>query len=110
MQLEQRPHGVVGETVDISPPVGNEQELMYCAASQGFTDSVQALLADGRTHPDVQDRFGRTALHWAAGQGHLETVMVLSSTGASIDPRSRCNATPLMLAALGGHDNVVRHL
>ncbi|CAN0392745.1 unnamed protein product, partial [Scytosiphon promiscuus] len=36
--------------------------------------------------------------------------MVLSSTGASIDPRSRCNATPLMLAALGGHDNVVRHL
>ncbi|CAM9404638.1 unnamed protein product, partial [Hapterophycus canaliculatus] len=49
-------------------------------------------------------------LHWAAGQGHLETVIALLSSGASIHARSHCNASPLMLAASGGHDNIVRHL
>ncbi|CAN0309230.1 unnamed protein product, partial [Scytosiphon promiscuus] len=98
-----------GETAE-DPPVGEEQEMIHCAASQGITSSVKALLVDGRVHPDFQDRFGRTALHWAAGQGHLETVVALLSSGALIHLFSLCNATPLMLAALGGHDNVVRCL
>lgn len=86
--------------------------MIHCAASQGATSSVQALLADGRVHPDAQDRVGRTALHWAAGQGHLETVVALLTTKlkASIDAGSRCNASPLMLAALGGHVDTVRYL
>ncbi|CAN0309179.1 unnamed protein product, partial [Scytosiphon promiscuus] len=84
--------------------------MIHSASSQGKTASVQAMLTDGRINPCVKDRFGRTALHWAARQGYLETVVALLNAGAWIETFSRSSATPLMLAALGGHDNVVRCL
>ncbi|CAM9486124.1 unnamed protein product, partial [Ascophyllum nodosum] len=50
---------------------------------------------------------GRTALHWAAEQGHLLVTQALLNTGANFEPRCLQNRTPLMLATLGGHEEVV---
>ncbi|CAB1120608.1 unnamed protein product [Ectocarpus sp. CCAP 1310/34] len=93
-----------------STPIGEAGEIIHCAASQGLTFAVQALLAERRTACDAKDRFGKTPLHWAAGQGHVDTVLALVNAGALVDSRDHFNATPLMLAALGGHEHVVHCL
>ncbi|CAM9911091.1 unnamed protein product [Ectocarpus sp. 6 AP-2014] len=93
-----------------STPIGEAGEMVHCAASQGLTFAVQALLAEGRIACDAKDRFGKTPLHWAAGQGHVEIVLVLMGAGALVDSRDHFKATPLMLAALGGHEHVIRCL
>ncbi|CAN0368821.1 unnamed protein product, partial [Ectocarpus sp. 8 AP-2014] len=86
-----------------SAPIGEAGEIVHCAASQGLTFAVQALLAEGRIACDAKDRFGKTPLHWAAGQGHVDIVLALMDAGALVDSRDHFKATPLMLAALGGH-------
>ncbi|CAM9237143.1 unnamed protein product, partial [Laminaria digitata] len=55
----------------------------------------------------MSDRFGRTSLHWAAEQGHRNVVLALLRAGACVDPRSQRKATPIMLAASRGHEEVV---
>ncbi|CAM9538860.1 unnamed protein product [Ectocarpus fasciculatus] len=103
-------YSTVTDTPMNSAPVGEAGEIIHCAASQGLIFSVQALLAEGRIACDAKDRFGKTPLHWAAGQGHLDVVLTLIGAGALVDSRSHSKATPLMLAALSGHAHVVRCL
>ncbi|CAM9419719.1 unnamed protein product [Ectocarpus sp. 12 AP-2014] len=93
-----------------STPIGDAGEIVHCAASQGLTLAVQALLAEEHIACDAKDRFGKTPLHWAAGQGHIDIVLALMDAGAMVDSRDHFKATPLMLAALGGHEHVVRCL
>ena len=84
-----------------------EDTILHCAASQGLVDVVESILAKGETPCDLLDRYGRTALHWAAEQGHLLVTQALLNTGANFETRCLQNRTPLMLAALGGHEEVV---
>ena len=84
-----------------------ENTILHCAASQGLVDVVESILAKGKTPCDLLDRYGRTALHWAAEQGHLLVTQALLNTGANFETRCVQNRTPLMLAALGGHEEVV---
>lgn len=112
---------VVGKTLTKKSPAVDErdrgyhiikedEELLHSAASQGLVDTMEALLAKENISCDLLDRCGRTALHWAAEEGHPGVVHALVGAGACIESRSRYNATPLMLAALEGHVDVVRLL
>ncbi|CAB1120601.1 unnamed protein product [Ectocarpus sp. CCAP 1310/34] len=103
------PRSVTDKSMN-STPIGEAGEIIHCAASQGLTFAVQALLAERRTACDAKDRFGKTPLHWAAGQGHVDTVLALVDAGALVDSRDHFKATPLMLAALGGHEHVIHCL
>ncbi|CAM9146667.1 unnamed protein product, partial [Laminaria digitata] len=87
--------------------------MLHCAASQGMLSLVLALLraaTDERYACDLPDRFGRTPLHWAAEQGRCNVVLALLGARACFNPLSKRKATPIMLAALEGHVEVVRLL
>ena len=87
-----------GEEVDV---------MLHCAASQGLIDVVISILAKGNTPCDLLDHCGRTALHWAAEQGHLLVTQALLYAGAYVESQTPRKNTPLMLAALHGHEEVV---
>ena len=55
-----------------------------------------------------RDRYGRTALSWAAGCGHLEVVKLLLEAKAEVDSKDNYSQTPLSWAAEKGHEAVVR--
>lgn len=50
---------------------------------------------------------GNSALHFGAGEGHLDVVQALLAAGADPSPSSENGARPLHWAALGGHEQVV---
>lgn len=59
---------------------------------------------------DTLDANGLTALHWAAAYGQLTSIQLLVENGAFIDKLGPEGETPLLLAASGGHHDVVRYL
>lgn len=68
-------------------------------------DEIRELLASG-VKAEMQDRYGRTALHAAAMLGQVELARFLVSKGADINVRDREGRTPLMVSAsVGGFDH-----
>jgi 26S proteasome non-ATPase regulatory subunit 10 len=59
---------------------------------------------------DVTDEDGRTALHWAAAEGHAETARALLAAGANARHKDDGGWTPLMSCASAGHALVARLL
>lgn len=71
--------------------------LMCAAASTGRITSLQALQQQGGDF-NLPDYDGRTPLHIACCEGHLETVRFLLTHGASVHASDRFNHTPLQNA------------
>ncbi|XP_047101509.1 poly [ADP-ribose] polymerase tankyrase-1-like isoform X1 [Schistocerca piceifrons] len=84
------------------------------AAEQGAVEQLRELLAAGADVGARRERvFGgsRTALHVAAGGGHVAAASCLVGAGAEVDARTSLEQqTPLHWAARGGHAGVVRLL
>lgn len=59
---------------------------------------------------DVLDNNGFTPLHWACHYGQLCSVQVLVECGADVNKRALDMVSPLLLAAAGGHHEIVRLL
>lgn len=68
--------------------------LMCAAASNGDIDSLESLQQQGGDF-NLPDYDGRTPLHLACCEGHLETVRYLLKRGASVHASDRFNHTPL---------------
>jgi ankyrin repeat protein len=108
-------------------PSGNKPLMV--AMAYGHTEAAMALL-DGGADISARDRGGNTPLHVAAQQGNLPVVKALLARGADPNartPKSRAavgarggggfgrgagagELTPLMLAARGDHEDVMRAL
>lgn len=72
--------------------------LLFCAAKNGVPGIVGALLGAG-LNPRQRDQDGVTAVHYAAQEGHLETLRLLLQAGADADATIRLEKwTPLHVA------------
>ncbi|XP_076444703.1 uncharacterized protein LOC143282806 [Babylonia areolata] len=88
--------------------MGEEGDGLLKAASEGQTDRVKQLLQDGASlHPDQE---GRTALHFAAQNGHAEVCKVLVQGGCELDLQDTMGYTALLRASSQGVVDVVRVL
>jgi len=97
--------------------LGQRTELMR-AIEAGPTEDVALQLLDGRVEVHARDRWGNTALHYAAVWGADQTAKRLIELGAD----ARCATeddgeeyfkgvrTPLEVAAAYGHSSVLRVL
>lgn len=68
------------------------------AATFGLTGIVETLLAAG-ADVNLKDRGGYTAMHHAAGNGHIATADALYQAGARLDIETPHHCTPHELAA-----------
>ncbi|CAL1147375.1 unnamed protein product [Cladocopium goreaui] len=82
------------------------------AADRGLLGAVRHLLRTVPGAAAAKDDWGRrrTALHWAAGEGHGEICRVLLAAGAEVDARTDVSGTPLHEAADKGHGEICRVL
>ncbi|XP_041858071.1 ankyrin repeat domain-containing protein SOWAHC [Melanotaenia boesemani] len=93
-----------------------EHEWMLCA-SDGLWESLQPLLSVEPSLVTKRDFVtGFTCLHWAAKQGKAELLSQLlafakeNTIPVNVNVRSSAGYTPLHLAAMHGHTQVVRVL
>src|SRR5262249_40389407 len=85
-------------------------DAFYIACRNGHTAAARGLLERGA---DVHFKgfFGGTALHWAAINGHRETVEFLLGLGARTDTQDdRFHSTPAGWAHEGGHADLAERL
>ncbi|KAL3922721.1 MAG: hypothetical protein SGILL_002051 [Bacillariaceae sp.] len=87
IELLQKEGGKFG-----SPSQANN---FIAAASEGDVEEVKALLEYGKIDLDSSDYDKRTALHLAAGEGHIDMVKLLCEKGADVNKRDRWNNRPL---------------
>lgn len=73
------------------------------AAELGDEKLVYMLLGAGIELDKGDPKFGRTAMHFAALEGHTGVVKMLAEAGANVDARSKLGQTPLHLAVGAGH-------
>ena len=92
--------------MDANSVDANGNPLLVLAVRNGSTAAVDALLA-ARARPDVANPHGDTAILVAALKGNLALVRRLHAAGAALDGPGW---TPLIYAATGGHEPVVRYL
>ncbi len=98
----------------------DERDAVFLSIEANHADCLQIILA---ADPSLRDRWHRylidsvpallQPLHFAAWTGSLACVEVLLDGGAPVDARARGDGhvwTPLHLAALQGHTDIVRRL
>jgi ankyrin repeat protein len=69
---------------------------------------VVRLLLEAKADVDKKNRYGRTALYWAANKGHEAMVWLLLEAKADVDAKDKDGRTALYWAADKGHQAVVR--
>ena len=76
---------------------------MWASGGRYFKDgSVLRLLLENGADIDVQNRIGRTPLHWVSYLGALEVVRLLHEHGANVEAKRNDGKTALQEAAKEG--------
>src|SRR5690606_6715241 len=85
-------------------PGGKEadENQLLDAAGRGELDKVKALLAKG-TSTAWKNKLGQSAVHWAAGHGHVESLRALLDSKAEVNALTSKNWTPLHYASYNGN-------
>ena len=83
----------------------NEEAFVQFAAD-GLFEKVKQCLDKGNVHIDGIGKYGRTALIWAARNGHEGVCDLLITRGCKADMQSNNGMTALICAAAYGHEGV----
>ena len=83
---------------------------LITAAINKHDNVVHALLSDPQCLVDAKGEDGYTALHYSCRYGHVDIVRTLVKHKANVNTRTDIGDTPLKLAAINKHDNVVHVL
>ncbi|RIA93421.1 hypothetical protein C1645_677435, partial [Glomus cerebriforme] len=89
---------------------GDNVTPLIISSYNGHTDTVKALLDKGGVNINYQDNLWKTALSFAALEGHPQIVELLLKKGANVNLADKLGWTPLMLAAYAGRANICRQL
>ena len=96
--------------LDFVQPEELQVKEFFRACDVNDLEEVEALLRKP-LNPNLRgDRKGTTALHIAAGSGHVECCALLLEAGGNKDQATRRGTTPLHVAAWNGHPKVVSFL
>lgn len=94
--------------------LSNGRTPLAIATSLGFAAAIKPLLEAG-ADPTIKDADGCTALALAARFGHADSALAMLAGDADtrkrfIDIPDECGRTPLFLATIFGHEQIVRIL
>ena len=86
---------------------------LHRSAQEGHTEIVELLLASG-ADVDQLDVQGTTALHWALSTKDIdpdpEMVLLMLEAGAALDIEDKAGISPLEMAEIRGHEEIVKLL
>lgn len=83
---------------------------LMTAAGSGNSRVAGLLISHGAIVDQKRGEDLESALHIAASYGHLDVVKALTAAGADVSLRTADARTPMDLAMLSGHDDVVQFL
>jgi ankyrin repeat protein len=83
---------------------------VHASFKQADHEEVERLLAYGKCQVNEIDKFGQTALHVAAFEGHLNVVDVLLRKGVNIQLQDKNGWTALHSAAHAAHLHICEKL
>lgn len=99
----------IGCQID-APESGQLSTPLVHAVHHGYHAALRLLLELG-AEPDVPyDKEGGTAVMQAAQQNDLESLQMFADGGADLNKATVNGASALLLAALGGHADIVNYL
>ena len=78
-------------------------------SQHGFASTMAALLDSGASI-DIPDKCGNTAVSICVASGLLKSTMLLVERGASVSGHNVQGLSPLMLAAVNGHTELVQYI
>ena len=101
---------LVKHKADVNARPDHGATPLTLAARHGHDNVVHALLSDSQCLVDAKGQDGYTALHYSCRDGHVDIVKALVNNKANVNARTDSGATPLTLAAINNHANVVHVL
>lgn len=99
---------MLGPPHPVAMPTVTKTDKLRLAAAKGELDAVRDLLAAGT--PLQPDKEGRTPLHFAAQNGHLDICILLIQHGCHPDDQDHVKYTALHRASSQGHTEVIELL
>ena len=98
---------VTEHKADVNARTDSGDTPLTLAAKNKHDNVVRALLSDSQCLVDAKGQDGYTALHYSCRHGHVDNVRTLVNHKANVNARTDSGDTPLTLAAINKHDNVV---
>jgi L-histidine N-alpha-methyltransferase len=89
---------------------GHGDTPLLTASRRGQLEVLRTLLAEHGVPLEHTNTDGKTALHEAAQEGHVDCVRLLLGSGAQVDSLKKADWTPLMLACTKENLAVVEEL
>jgi ankyrin repeat protein len=97
--------GVKEQTTNI-----NLSTDIFQASQAGDIVTLQWLINESNIDINSKNHYKKTALHYAAANGHVKTVKFLLKNGAEVNSTDELGFTPLRLAISNNHQNIIEAL